>query len=79
MVFLSMDANFRLKNQVVSNYSQDPGLGTGWAFMVPRLPYRDYVLSRTNDSDVGISSPRGIQNYPLTLSCRSALVLVSRR
>lgn len=53
MIFLCMDANFRLKNQVVSNYSQDPGLGTGWAFMVPRLPYRSYILSRTNDSDVG--------------------------
>lgn len=52
MVFLCMDANFRLKNQVVSNYSQDPGLGIGWAYLVPRFAYRDYVLSRANDSDV---------------------------
>lgn len=47
-----MDANFRLKNQLVSNYSQDPGLGIGWAFMVPRVPCEQYVLSRASDDDV---------------------------
>ena len=47
-----MDANFRLKNQLVSNYSQDPGLGIGLAFMVARQPYEGYVLSRANDADV---------------------------
>lgn len=52
MVFLCMDANFRLKNQLVSNYSQDPGLGIGWAYMVPRKPYEKYVLSQANDKDV---------------------------
>jgi len=52
MLFLCMDANFRLKNQIVSNYSQDPGLGTGWAYMTPREEYERYVLSRTDDGDV---------------------------
>ncbi|PPQ77497.1 hypothetical protein CVT26_006143 [Gymnopilus dilepis] len=52
MVFICMDANFRLKNQLVSNYSQDPGLGIGWAYMVPRKPYEAYVLSRANDDDI---------------------------
>jgi len=52
MMFVCMDANFRLKNQLVSNYSQDPGLGTGLAYMVPREPYEQYVLSRCDDSDV---------------------------
>jgi len=57
MMFLCMDANFRLKNQMVSNYSQDPGLGTGWAYMLPREEYEAYVLSRANDGDVsGIST-----------------------
>jgi len=54
MTILCMDANFRLKNQLVSNYSQDPGLGIGWAYMVPRIPYENYVLSRTNDADVSL-------------------------
>jgi len=54
MLFLCMDANFRLKNQMVSNYSQDPGLGTGWAYMVPREGYESYVLSRASDGDVSV-------------------------
>ncbi|KAJ3500804.1 hypothetical protein NLJ89_g9630 [Agrocybe chaxingu] len=52
MMFICMDANFRLKNQLVSNYSQDPGLGIGWAYMVLRAPYESYVLSRCNDEDI---------------------------
>ena len=51
-MFICMDANFRLKNQLVSNYSQDPGLGIGWAYMVPRKSYEEYILSQTNDDDV---------------------------
>ena len=51
-MFLCMDANFRLKNQLVSNYSQDPGLGIGWSYMAPRIPYEKYVLSRASDEDV---------------------------
>lgn len=54
MMFLCMDANFRLKNQLVSNYSQDPGLGMGWAYMAPREEYESYVLSRASDGDVRI-------------------------
>ena len=52
MMFVCMDANFRLKNQLVSNYLQDPGLGIGLAYMIPKEPYEQYVLSRGNDSDV---------------------------
>jgi len=47
-----MDANFQLKNNLVSNYSQDPGLGTGWAYMVARAGYEEYVLSHASDDDV---------------------------
>ena len=48
-----IDANFRLKNQLVSSYSMDPGLGIGLAYMVPRKGYEDYVLSKASDTDVG--------------------------
>jgi hypothetical protein len=51
-MFIAIDANFRLKNQLVSNYSQDPGLGIGWAYMMPREGYESYVLSRAKDDDV---------------------------
>ncbi|PPQ76700.1 hypothetical protein CVT26_004470 [Gymnopilus dilepis] len=50
-MLICMDANFRLKNQLVSNYSQDPGLGIGWAYMVPRKPYEQYLLSQANEED----------------------------
>ncbi|KDR65407.1 hypothetical protein GALMADRAFT_148720 [Galerina marginata CBS 339.88] len=52
MMIICMDANFRLKNQLVSSYSQDPGLGIGWAYMVPRAGYEAYVLSRADDADI---------------------------
>lgn len=53
MLILCMDANFRLKNQLVSNYSTDPGLGIGWAYMLPREQYEKYVLSQADEEDVG--------------------------
>lgn len=52
-----MDANFHLKNQMVLNYSQDLGLGTGLAFMVQRVQYEQYVLSHASDADVRIFLP----------------------
>ncbi|PPR04026.1 hypothetical protein CVT26_001447 [Gymnopilus dilepis] len=51
-MIICMDANFRLKNQLVSNYSQDPGLGIGWAYLLPRQAYEAYVLSRASDDDI---------------------------
>ncbi|PPR02922.1 hypothetical protein CVT26_009777 [Gymnopilus dilepis] len=60
-VFLCMDANFRLKNQLVSNYSQDPGLGIGWAYMIERKDYEAYVKSRASDLDDGDNAGCGLQ------------------
>ena len=57
MMFIAMDANFCLKNQLVSNYSQDPGLGIGWAYMLPREDYEGYVLLWVNDEDMSSFSP----------------------
>ncbi|KAF9471312.1 hypothetical protein BDN70DRAFT_909386 [Pholiota conissans] len=51
-LLVCMDANFRLKNQLVSNYSQDPGLGTGWSYMVATKPYESYVLGKATDEDI---------------------------
>ena len=51
-----MDANFRLKNNLVSNLSTDPGLGNGMTYMVPRQPYEAYVLSQADAEDVSVLS-----------------------
>ncbi|KAH9476140.1 hypothetical protein JR316_0011711 [Psilocybe cubensis] len=51
-VMICLDANFRLKNQMVSNYSQDPGLGLGLAYMIHRTKYEAYVKSKANENDI---------------------------
>ncbi|PPQ74198.1 hypothetical protein CVT24_012717 [Panaeolus cyanescens] len=50
--YTAMDANFRLKNQLVSSYSQSPDLDDGLAFMVPRKPYEAYQLQQKKDDDI---------------------------
>ncbi|PPQ76759.1 hypothetical protein CVT24_012280 [Panaeolus cyanescens] len=50
--FMCMDANFRLKSQLVSNYSQDPGLGPGWAYMINSKPYDAFVKSKATALDI---------------------------
>ena len=57
-----MDANFRLKNQLVSNYSVDPGLGRGWSYTVRREPFEDYVKSRADDVDTEVSLGLALRN-----------------
>lgn len=52
MVLVCMDANFRLKNRLISNFSVDPGLSNGMAYMTPRSPYESYVLSQADAKDV---------------------------
>lgn len=47
-----MDANFQLKNQLVSSFSRDPGLGIGYTYFVPRAGYEEYVLNNATDEDV---------------------------
>lgn len=51
-IFICLDANFRLKNNLTSNYSSDPGLGLGMAYMLPHGPYGEYVLSQADEEDV---------------------------
>lgn len=51
-LLICMDANFRLKNNLVSNFSADPGLGVGMAYMLKPGQYEDYVLSQADEKDV---------------------------
>ncbi|KAF7321643.1 CxC2 domain-containing protein [Mycena kentingensis (nom. inval.)] len=43
ILFLALDACFRLKRRNISNEFRDPGLGTGLAYMVEWLAYRMYL------------------------------------
>ncbi|PPQ82566.1 hypothetical protein CVT24_004822 [Panaeolus cyanescens] len=51
-LFACMDANFRLKNQLVSNWDQDPGLGLGLAYMIPRKEYENYCKKMATEQDL---------------------------
>lgn len=66
-MLVCMDANFRLKNHLVSNLSTDPGLSNGMAYMTPRSPYEAYVLSQADAEDV--SSDAAICSNAADLDC----------
>lgn len=53
------DANFRLKEQLVSSHSRDPGLVDGLGYFVGRKRYEAYVLSRASEADVSCISSVG--------------------
>lgn len=51
-LMVTEDANFRLKEQLVSSHSRDPGLVDGLGYFVARKKYEEYVLSRASEADV---------------------------
>ena len=52
VLFLALDANFRLKNRIRSSDDKDPGLHTGLAYFVENKPYREHVLKYASQTDV---------------------------
>ena len=51
-LFIALDACFRLKRRIVSSEAKDPGLGTDGAYFVETEPYRNYLLSVTDQKEV---------------------------
>ncbi|KAJ6479771.1 hypothetical protein C8R45DRAFT_1101216 [Mycena sanguinolenta] len=56
IVFLAIDACFRLKRRLVSSELKDPPLSDGWAYMVKRRPYREYLLTVTDQKEMSTCS-----------------------
>ncbi|KAJ7589417.1 hypothetical protein C8J56DRAFT_1049073 [Mycena floridula] len=52
IMFIAVDACFRLKCKIVSSDQKDPGLGTGWAYFVEDAPYQEYVKSLGDQEEV---------------------------
>ncbi|KAE9382393.1 hypothetical protein BT96DRAFT_952217, partial [Gymnopus androsaceus JB14] len=50
-VKVTEDTNFRLKEQLVSSHSRDPGLVEGLGYFVGRSDYEKYVISRASEAD----------------------------
>jgi hypothetical protein len=53
-IYFALDACFRLKRGTVSSELKDPGLGTGMAFMLENLGYREFLLTVTDQKEVRI-------------------------
>ncbi|THU95867.1 hypothetical protein K435DRAFT_819601 [Dendrothele bispora CBS 962.96] len=51
VLFLAIDANFRLRNKIVSNSYQSPTLGDGWAYMVPSQPYKEHLAKHVSEEE----------------------------
>ncbi|KAL0564901.1 hypothetical protein V5O48_017133 [Marasmius crinis-equi] len=50
-LMVCVDFNFRLKGQLVSSWTRDPGLDDGWSYFVPRQPYEEYIKKHVNEED----------------------------
>ncbi|KAJ8518864.1 hypothetical protein ONZ45_g4098 [Pleurotus djamor] len=59
MVFVSLDANFRLKNRLRKSDKIDPGLHTGLAYFVPPKSYNEHVLKHATEADISTCSSFG--------------------
>ncbi|KAJ7233795.1 hypothetical protein C8J57DRAFT_1249691 [Mycena rebaudengoi] len=56
ILFLALDACFRMKHGLVSSELKDPGLGTGWAYVLESAPYCKYLLTKTNQIEMSTCS-----------------------
>ncbi|KAJ7901050.1 hypothetical protein B0H14DRAFT_3422958 [Mycena olivaceomarginata] len=54
--FLAIDACFRLKRRLVSSVLKDPSLGSGWAYMVESVLYRQFLLTVTDQKEMSTCS-----------------------
>ncbi|KAJ7210362.1 hypothetical protein GGX14DRAFT_565567 [Mycena pura] len=66
ILFLALDACFRLKRRLVSSLLKDPPLGSGWAYMVECFQYRDYLLTVTDQKEMSTCSGLAALDYANT-------------
>ncbi|KAL0571405.1 hypothetical protein V5O48_010556 [Marasmius crinis-equi] len=51
-LLITIDFNFHLKNQLVSSWTRNPGLGDGLSYFVLRAPYEAYISEHVDEADV---------------------------
>ncbi|KAJ7734855.1 hypothetical protein B0H16DRAFT_1731613 [Mycena metata] len=66
ILFLAIDACFRLKCRLVSSELKDPSLGPGWSYMVESAPYRAYLLTVTDQKEMSTCSGLAALDYANT-------------
>ncbi|KAJ7448160.1 hypothetical protein FB451DRAFT_1343347 [Mycena latifolia] len=65
-LFLALDACFRLKRRLISSDRRDPGLGTGWAYFGEIEPYRQFLLTGTDQKEMSTCSGLAALDYANT-------------
>ncbi|KAJ7900467.1 hypothetical protein B0H13DRAFT_2336571 [Mycena leptocephala] len=66
ILFLALDVCFRLKRRLVSSELKDPSLGSGWAYLVESVPYRQYLLTVTDQKEMSTCSGLAALDYANT-------------
>ncbi|KAF7300277.1 CxC2 domain-containing protein [Mycena kentingensis (nom. inval.)] len=56
VIYIALDACFRLKRRLMGSDLRDPGLGTGWAFFVEWEAYRAYLKTITTQKEMSTCS-----------------------
>ncbi|KAL4261007.1 hypothetical protein AB1N83_010110 [Pleurotus pulmonarius] len=65
-LFIALDACFRLKRRMVSSVEKDPGLGIDWGYFVEAEPFRQYLLSVTDQKEMSTCSGLAALDYANT-------------
>lgn len=55
ILFIAIDACFRLKRRLISSELKDPSLAPGWAYMLEAMRYRKYLLTVTDQKEVSFT------------------------
>ncbi|KAJ7898154.1 hypothetical protein B0H14DRAFT_3080805 [Mycena olivaceomarginata] len=66
ILFIALDACFRLKRCMISSEIKDPSLGMGWAYVTENLPYRHYLLGVTDQKEMSTCSGLAALDYANT-------------
>ncbi|KAJ7018016.1 hypothetical protein C8F04DRAFT_1278419 [Mycena alexandri] len=66
ILYIAIDACFRLKRRLVSSEKKDPSLGPGWSFFTEDAPYREYLLGVTDQKEMSTCSGLAALDYANT-------------
>ncbi|KAF7354813.1 CxC2 domain-containing protein [Mycena sanguinolenta] len=70
IIFLALDACFRLKRRMVSTWGKDPPLSSGWAYCVEYPAYREFLLTVTDQKEMSTCSGLAALDYANTKFAR---------
>ncbi|KAJ7736393.1 hypothetical protein B0H14DRAFT_3097541 [Mycena olivaceomarginata] len=66
ILYIAIDACFRLKRRLVSSEMKDPGLATGWAYFTEDGLFRLYILGVTDQKEMSTCSGLAALDYANT-------------